>query len=64
MDEAGLAWEYVEGLQDEILKVAKEGHTTVKSEGTNVDDIDEEQKRRQEQVPRNSKKRMMEVPLP
>lgn len=64
MDEAGLTWEYMEALQDEILKVAKEGHGTGKTEGTNVDDIDEEERRRQEQIPRNSKKRMMEVPLP
>ncbi len=64
MDEAGLEWEYVAGLQDEILQVAKEGHDPVSSRGTNVDDIDEEERRRQEQIPRNSKKRMMEVPPP
>lgn len=63
MDEAGLAWEYVEGLQDHILEIAKEGHTSIKQE-TKIDDIDEEERRRQAQIPRNSKKRMMEVPPP
>jgi pyrimidine deaminase RibD-like protein len=62
MDNAGLDWEYVRNLEDEILKVAREGHNTVNSKGTNVDDIDVEERRRQEQIPRNSKKRMMEVP--
>jgi pyrimidine deaminase RibD-like protein len=64
MDEAGLEWEYVEGLQDEILLAAKEGHGPAKSKETNVDDIDLEERSRQEQIPRNSKKRMMEVPPP
>jgi pyrimidine deaminase RibD-like protein len=64
MDEAGLEWEYVGDLQDEILRVAKEGHNPVKSRETKVDDIGEEERRRQEQIPRNSKKRMMEVPPP
>jgi pyrimidine deaminase RibD-like protein len=61
MDEAGIEWEYVEGLQDEILVVAKEGHDTV-AKGTNVDNIDEDERKRQEQIPRNPKKRMMEIP--
>lgn len=64
MDEAGLDWEYVEGLEHEILQVAREGHNVVDNKGTNVDDIPEEERRRQEQIPRNSKKRMMEVPQP
>jgi pyrimidine deaminase RibD-like protein len=62
MDDAGLEWEYVEGLSGEILQVARKGHTTADVKGTNVDDIDAEERRRQEQIPRNSKKRMMEVP--
>ena len=61
MDEAGLEREYVEGLQDEILSVAKSGHNAVSDLETNVDDIDEEERKRQEQIPRNSKKRMMEL---
>lgn len=64
MDEAGIEWEYVEGLQDKILQVAKEGHTAVHTGGTNVDDMDDAERQRQEQIPRNSKKRMMEVPPP
>ena len=64
MDEAGIEWEYVEGLQDNILQVAKEGHNAVSNSGTNVDDIDDGERRRQEQIPRNGKKRMMEVPPP
>lgn len=64
MSEAGLEWEYTEGLQDEILEVAKAGHNTVNGRGTNVDDIDKDEKRTQEKIPRNSKKRMMEVPPP
>jgi pyrimidine deaminase RibD-like protein len=64
MDEAGLEWEYVSGLENEILQVAKEGHNPLNSQGTVLDDIDEEERRRQEQIPRNSKKRTMEVPPP
>ena len=59
MTDAGVDWEYVEGLRDEILAVAKEGH----KQGTNIDDITEEERRRQESIPRNPKKRMMEVPI-
>lgn len=61
MDEAGLEWEYVDGLQDDILQVAREGHNVVNCEGTDVDNITEEERKRQQQIPRNSKKRMMEV---
>lgn len=61
MDEAGVEWEHVEGLQDQILSVAKAGHDAVRDPETNVDDIDEEERKRQEQTPRNSKKRMMEL---
>ena len=61
MEEAGLDWEYVEGLQNDILNVAKEGHHGARNKETNVDDIDDEERRRQEQIPRNSKKRMMEL---
>lgn len=59
MSDAGIEWEYVEGLRDEILAVAKEGH----KQETNVDNVTEEERRRQEAIPRNPKKRMMEVPV-
>jgi pyrimidine deaminase RibD-like protein len=64
MEEAGIEWEYVEGLQEEILHVAREGHRVLNITETNVDDIDEEERKRQQQIPRNSKKRMMEMPPP
>ena len=59
MSEAGIEWDYVDDLNDEILVVAKEGH----KQETSVDTITEEERRRQEAVPRNPKKRMMEVPV-
>lgn len=75
LDEAGVPWEYVPGLEREILQVAMAGHekqpgqqprhgegSTGKDGGTNVDDISEEERKRQEALPRNPKKRMMEVP--
>ncbi|KIW34547.1 uncharacterized protein PV07_01324 [Cladophialophora immunda] len=80
LDAAGVPWEYVAGMEEEILRVAKEGHVVVvKEEGgssrdtpthshaqgpTNVDDISPEERRRQEALPRNPKKRMMEVDVP
>jgi pyrimidine deaminase RibD-like protein len=76
LDEAGIPWEYVEGMEQEILKVATEGHQ--KHEGKveesdaregqqqakSIDDITPEERKRQEQQPRNPKKRMMEVDVP
>jgi pyrimidine deaminase RibD-like protein len=59
MSDAGIEWEYVNGLNDEILAVAKEGH----KQETKVDNITEEERRRQEAIPRNPKKRMMELPV-
>lgn len=59
MSDASIEWEYVNGLNDEILAVAKEGHR----QETNVDDITEEERRQQEAIPRNPKKRMMELPV-
>ncbi len=59
MTEADVDWEYVDGLNDEILAVAKEGH----KQETNVDNKGEEERRRQETIPRNPKKRMMEVDI-
>jgi len=66
MDEAGVEWKYVPGLEEEILKVAKAGHGQEEERqenmGTNVDDISVEERKRQEAMPRNPKKRMMEAP--
>ncbi|EEH05851.1 conserved hypothetical protein [Histoplasma capsulatum G186AR] len=71
LDEAGVEWEVVEGMEEEILKVAMAGHEETGEEkgvgdeerGTNVDDISEEEKRRQAALPRNPKKRMMEADI-
>ncbi|WEW57244.1 hypothetical protein PRK78_002709 [Emydomyces testavorans] len=60
LDEAGVGWELVEGMEDEILRVAKAGHDPREGE-TNVDDISAEERTRQEEMPRNPKKRMMEI---
>lgn len=65
---AGIEWEHVPGLEKDILTVAVAGHDNaeekVKSalgkKGTNVTDISEEERQRQNQIPRNPKKRMME----
>ncbi|ETI20650.1 hypothetical protein G647_06992 [Cladophialophora carrionii CBS 160.54] len=87
LDDAGVPWEHVAGLEADILGVAKEGHhgASVSVSGragaadggsvataavvntpapvTNVDGISPEERKRQEQQPRNPKKRMMEVDL-
>lgn len=65
---AGIEWEHVSGLEREILSVAVAGHENAEEEiksalapkETNVDDISEEERQRQAQIPRNPKKRMME----
>ena len=91
LTEAGVEWEYIPDLEEEILKVATEGHpkegqkepvtaavnegykqeevpkkeskeTEEQERGTNVDDLSPKERRRQEEQPRNPKKRMMEVP--
>lgn len=75
LDHAGVPWEFVDGLAEEILSVAKEGHVKKEGEegkgdgdasqgGTSIDDISVEERRRQEALPRNPKKRMMEVDVP
>ncbi|KAK5192383.1 hypothetical protein LTR96_007007 [Exophiala xenobiotica] len=62
LDEEGVPWEYIPGLEEEILNVAMEGHEKKQEkQGTNVDDITPEEKERQEALPRNPKKRMMET---
>ncbi|KAL1979423.1 hypothetical protein VTN96DRAFT_5973 [Rasamsonia emersonii] len=65
LTEAGVEWEHIGGLEKEILAVATAGHEKKDGEnsgnvGTNIDDISPEERRRQEQLPRNPKKRMME----
>ncbi|RMZ91764.1 hypothetical protein DV736_g1026, partial [Chaetothyriales sp. CBS 134916] len=69
LTEAGVEWEYVPGLESEILAVATEGHEKKTSSKageheaeTNVDHISAVERRRQEALPRNPKKRMMEIP--
>ena len=61
MTDAGLSWEYIPSMEEEILLVAKEGHNQSPNE-TNVDDISSAERKRQEGLPRNPKKRMMEAP--
>lgn len=78
LTEAGITWEYIPDFEQEILKVAMEGHESKAKEqapakeqpskpaqerqqGTNVDDISPEERKRQEEQPRNPKKRMMEI---
>lgn len=73
LTEAGIDWQHIEGLEKEILAVATAGHEKKDEEikegmegtvnETNVDDISPEERRRQEQLPRNPKKRMMDVNL-
>lgn len=73
LDDAGVPWEHVPGLEEDILKVATAGGKSQQEQqqqkssgkvdkGTNVDDINKEERKRQEALPRNPKKRMMEVP--
>ena len=80
LTDAGVDWEYAEGLDKEILEVAMEGHKPIEKpegqrkepskqsegdvqpRGTSVDNISQEERRRQEAQPRNPKKRMMEAP--
>ena len=81
LTEAGIDWQYIPDLEEEILSVAMEGHVQKTQErtvsqpqaesanptlqqGTHVDDISAEERKRQEALPRNPKKRMMEVDVP
>ncbi|KAL5343960.1 cytidine deaminase-like protein [Aspergillus crustosus] len=71
LTEAGIEWQLVQGLEREILTVATAGHENREEEvraalnqvETNLDDISDEEKQRQDQMKRNPKKRMMEVNL-
>ncbi|KAL9616122.1 MAG: hypothetical protein Q9160_008978 [Pyrenula sp. 1 TL-2023] len=65
MTDAGLEWEFVSDMENDILSVAREGHVEgPEKDVTNIDDISPEERARQEAIPRNPKKRMMEVPPP
>jgi pyrimidine deaminase RibD-like protein len=80
LDEAGIEWEWVKGLEEDILGVAMEGHQQKEAEtegkaingdeghqqqpANPIDDITPEERQRQEKQPRNPKKRMMEVDVP
>lgn len=67
---AGIEWEHVPGLEREILTVATAGHEDPEAEvkaalgeetqKSSIGDISPEERRRQDQIPRNPKKRMME----
>lgn len=66
LTEAGIQWEFVGGLENEILAVATAGHekSNKKQEaderGTNIEAISQEERERQDRLPRNPKKRMMD----
>ncbi|KAH1276122.1 hypothetical protein KXV18_002699 [Aspergillus fumigatus] len=65
MTAAGVQWRVVNGLEREILTVATAGHENKEEEikaaldqvETNLDDISDEERQRQAQIPRNPKKR-------
>ncbi|KAH8699283.1 cytidine deaminase-like protein [Talaromyces proteolyticus] len=63
---AGIQWEFVPGLENEILAVATAGHEQqqkrqeVDERDKNIDDISQEEREKQ---PRNPKKRMMDTEL-
>ncbi|KAF7593004.1 hypothetical protein BBP40_012163 [Aspergillus hancockii] len=68
---AGIEWQYVGGLEKEILEVAVAGHenreeeikAALESVETNIDDISDDERRRQQEIPRNPKKKMVEADL-
>lgn len=65
LSDAGIEWKHVPGLEEDILAVATAGHeqkedSEKKQSRTNIDDISPEERQRQEALPRNPKKRMME----
>lgn len=77
LTEAGIEWEYLPDLEEEILRVAMEGHEQKKADAitdTTKDkndkltekstDAEEKSRAAAEAAPRNPKKRMMEVPPP
>jgi len=58
MTDAGVEWEYVDGLQDEILSVSRSGHA---KQAANLDATSGIERWRQEAIPKNPSTRMMEV---
>ncbi|KAL4914686.1 cytidine deaminase-like protein [Aspergillus aurantiobrunneus] len=72
LTEAGIEWRVVQGLEREILSVATAGHENGEEEvraalsqvETNLDDISDEERQRQDQMKRNPKKRVMEGTAP
>jgi len=61
MTDAGIDWEYVDGLQDEILSVSRSGHA---KQAANLNAKSEIERWRQEAIPDNPKKRTMEIYTP
>lgn len=70
LSDAGVEWEFVPGLEEEILAVATAGHVKEGREsgepgsnepGTNLDKIPVEERQRQADIQRNPKKRIMEL---
>ena len=72
LTEAGIEWEYLPELEEEILKVAMEGHEQKKDESVKetakdseavgkTTDAEAQAKAAAEAAPRNPKKRMMEA---
>ncbi|KAL4910462.1 hypothetical protein BDW74DRAFT_145141 [Aspergillus multicolor] len=72
LTEAGIEWRVVQGLEKEILTVATAGHENSEAEvkealskvETNLDDISDDEARRQDLLKRNPKKRVMEGIVP
>ncbi|PKY04455.1 cytidine and deoxycytidylate deaminase zinc-binding domain protein [Aspergillus campestris IBT 28561] len=71
LTDAGIQWRVVQGLEKNILSVATAGHENSEEEvraaldkvETRLDDVSEDERERQRRVPRNPKKRMVEVDL-
>jgi pyrimidine deaminase RibD-like protein len=64
LDAASVEWEYVRGLENDILKVAKEGHNPHQGASAPTSGRMAKPTEAEEQQPRNPKKRMMEVDVP
>ncbi|KAJ6096482.1 hypothetical protein N7486_007228 [Penicillium sp. IBT 16267x] len=63
LESAGIEWEYVNGFEKEILKVAMAGHENSEEkvkEALGETGVDNAEGQKSEKAPRNPKKRMME----
>lgn len=68
LDEAGVQWNLIEGMENQILEIAMAGHDKQEKSSSRVDEADqtvlidraEAEALRGEPIPRNPKKRMME----